>query len=140
MSTNGNAFPSKAAIKMAQATEVCRWHEGSRLTLYFAADGRRLSPGGRNFGKHIRRNVDLQLSMQADFIVEYPFAPSVASYQDMVSEHRETGECVIYDSERWESDERVDEQISAYGPDVAEDWRLERLIEALEDDERKVAA
>jgi hypothetical protein len=138
MTTNGR--PSKAALKMAQATEVCRWHEGSRLTLYFAADGKRLIAGGRNFGKLTHGPMDLQLSMKAAFVVEYPFAPSVASYDDMVAERERTGRRVLYDSDRWENDKRVDEQISVYGPDVTEDWKLEALIEALEGDERKIAA
>jgi hypothetical protein len=133
-------LPSKPALRMARATEVCRWHEGSRATLYFGADGRRLLGGGRNFGRLASGPMDMELSMKATFIIEHPFCPSMASLTDMVTEYERIGKRVVYDTERWEADPRVDEQISAYGPDVAEDWKLERLIEALEGDERKIAA
>jgi hypothetical protein len=129
-----------ATERMAEAVEVCRWREASHATLYFSGDGRRLVPGGREFGRYSEEPVDLQLAFKAAFVIEYPFAPSTASLRDMESEHERTGKRVVYDTERWEADRQVDRQISVYGPDVADDWKLERLIDALDQTERKIAA
>jgi hypothetical protein len=145
VSTNG--FPPEAALRMHRSIEdsLERGGQGSRTSFYFDARGRTIVAGGRNFAKFDRSTqngmVDLNRSMKATFVIEHPYRPSLASLADMVTEHRDSGERVIYNTERWEADPRVDEQISVYGPDVLDDWKLEALLDKLQDrDEEKIAA
>lgn len=105
-----------------------------RECFYFRANGEPLAQGGRSFGKLVRSGgqhgtMDLQRSMRATFIVEYPFRPSLASCIDMVAQHTLTGQRVVYDEERWEGDARVDEQA---GPSMTVDWSLEAMLNEME--------
>jgi hypothetical protein len=145
MTSNGSTPP--AALKMAAAIEdsLERGGQGSRVSFYFDAKGKPLVAGGRNFGQGNRatRNgttLDLQRSMKATYVIEYPHRPSIASLADMVSEHSRSGKRVVYNAERWEADKRVDEQIAAIaGDDPVVDWRLEALIDKLEEREEIAA-
>jgi hypothetical protein len=146
MTTNGNGSTPPAALKMAASIEdsLERGGQGSRVSFYFDAKGKPLVAGGRNFGQGNRstRNgtLDLQRSMKATFVIEYPHRPSIASLSDMVTDHERTGRRVVYDAERWENDKRVDEQIAALaGDDPVVDWRLEALIDKLEEREEIAA-
>lgn len=125
-----NLDATKVAERMIKHIEA----EGrGRECFYFRDTGEPLVQGGRSFGKLVRSGdhgtMDLQRSMRATFIVEYPFRPSLASCCDMVTEHEETGQRIVYDQARWEDDPRVDEQA---GPSLTVDWTLEAMLNDLE--------
>lgn len=125
-----NTKAQEVAERMVKHIEA----EGrGRECFYFRETGEPLVQGGRSFGKLVRAGqhgtMDLQRSMRATFIVEYPFRPSLASCCDMVAEHTRTGQRVVYDDARWEEDPRVDEQA---GPSLTVDWTLEAMLDNLE--------
>lgn len=141
MAVSANGQLPAAALKMAQHIQESedRGGTGSRRAFYFNAVGKRLlEQYARDDGKGGVRPAGPPKSWA--FCIEYPFRPSLASLADMVAEHEATGDSVLYGEERWEIDPRVDEQIAEIAPaDPTVDWKLERLIDALEPEERIAA-
>ena len=125
-----------------EATCVEREARGMRRdSLFFDEDGKLIPLAGWRYGHGEGGGQATGIPGNTVYVVDHPFRPSLASIVDMISEHEATGDVVAYTEERWEIDPRVDEQIAVYGPDVADDWKLERLLDRLsESEERKVAA
>jgi hypothetical protein len=126
-SANGNGHHPELerVLKVVERMErVCIERE-RRGSLYFTAEGKLLPMTGNHY-RHAARGEVASIPQAAVYIVDDPFRPSAASLADMVQEHEQTGERVIYCEERWEIDPRIEEQA---GPSLLEDWMIVEFFE-----------
>jgi len=101
---------SHLALARQLAQRVNDLEEGRDHAYFEVVNGlvKPLYKGGSGYGED--RRPELRVRKKADFVIENPHRPSLASCEDLALQFVETDRQVVYDAVRWESDPRVLEQ------------------------------